>query len=181
MLSESRKTYNSCEKRALQCIKEASLHRAGEHRFSPLQHLANYHLLLNAVKTNGLGLARKGTKCTAFTYLRQWKKAHSLTIDLLVKDAECWTKTACLKCEVSVRKRQRAEVKGIAETNFVQVFLHRSPGFRETCTPQVCIFTHLPKPRILSAYTGMACLYNLLSPLKYSLSPTGRSYFSTCF
>ena len=80
MLSESRKKYSSCEKRALQCIKEASLHRAGERRFSALQYLASHHLLLNAVKLNGLGLARKGTKCTAFAYLRQWKKAHSLNI-----------------------------------------------------------------------------------------------------
>lgn len=80
MLSESRKKYSSCEKRALQCIKEASLHRAGERRFSPLQYLANHHLLLNAVKPNGLGLVHKGSKHTAFTYLRQWKTAHSLNV-----------------------------------------------------------------------------------------------------
>jgi len=78
MLSESRKS--SCKKRALLCIKEASLHRAGKRRFSPLQYLANHHLLLNAMKPNGLGLARKDTKCTVFTYLSQWKKARSLNI-----------------------------------------------------------------------------------------------------
>lgn len=80
ILSESKKKYGSSEKRALQYIKEASLHRPGEQRFSPLQYLANHYLLLNAVKLHGLGLACKGTKCIALIYLRQWKKAHSLNI-----------------------------------------------------------------------------------------------------
>lgn len=57
------------------CMKEVSLHRA-ECTFSPLQYLANHQQLLNAVKPDDLCLARKGTKCTGFTDLRQGKKVH---------------------------------------------------------------------------------------------------------
>lgn len=108
-------------------------------------------------------------------------------IDLLRKDARCWTKPACLRGEIKYlyRTGREQKSKALQRPTLCRAFFTdlQASGYlaSHTCRMGSVSLPISPDSEYLPAYTGKGCHHNLLSPLKRSLPPTGRSYFSTSF
>lgn len=162
MLSVSREKYNCCEKRA--CWPVSVQKRLSEHKLNVLQYFASHLLLLNASKTNGLGFALTGMRCTTLTCFRQWKKA---LINLLSKNADCWT---CLNSGIKYLYRGGREQRSKALLKFsAGLFSCISSAQSILCFPSVGWGQSLwpsfqTQSTFCTYYKG--CNYNLWSLLK---------------